>query len=64
MHSGKYEKCQQWLEKNLPDLAGHQLRITTENSAGGGKGDEADETTESGKKQVGNLGIFCSAKNE
>jgi hypothetical protein len=26
-YSGKYEKCQQWLEKNLPQLAAQKLQL-------------------------------------
>ncbi|KAL3097479.1 hypothetical protein niasHS_003927 [Heterodera schachtii] len=48
-YSGKFERCQQWLERNLPDLAEKQMKI----GAGDGKAAEEGngEETEAKKHQ-------------
>jgi hypothetical protein len=56
-YSGKYEKCQQWLERNLPDLAKQQLRVDDGGGEGGADGETAATgTAEDKKHQVGVLG--------
>ena len=49
-YSGKYEKCQQWLERNLPDLAKQQLRVDDGGGEGGADGETAATGTAEDKK--------------